>query len=174
MSSQLKTILLTVLTLSAFMIALVELSGVSSTALFNKYNIGVGSHAANSENNSGTKLGETDAEQRQERAMAMPKTILTFDETKFDFGKIKAGDVVKHSFHFRNTGTAPLLISKADVSCGCTVPSFPKEPIAPGQADEIIVQFNSHGKTGHQEKNVIIYSNGQIPKMSIGFTAEVE
>lgn len=174
MSSQLKTILLTVLTLSAFMIALVELSGVSSTALFNKFKIGVGSAATHADNHNSTNLAETDAEQRQERAMAMPKTTITFEETKYDFGKIKSGDVVKHAYKFRNTGTSPLLISKADVSCGCTVPSFPKEPIAPGGEGEILVQFDSHGKTGHQEKNVIIYSNGQVEKMSIGFVAEVE
>lgn len=173
MTSQLKTILLTVLTLSAFMIALVELSGVSSTALFNKYNIGIGSHGDHAEKTA-TSPNETEAEQRQEKVMAMPKTTITFDETKFDFGKIKEGDVVKHAYHFRNTGTAPLLISKAEVSCGCTVPSFPKEPIAPGADGDIMVQFDSHGKPGHQEKNVIIHSNAQVDKMSIGFTAEVE
>lgn len=176
MSSQIKTILLTILTLSAFVIALVELSGVSSTALFNKYNINVGSHAEHSNpGTTQTNIGaESEMQQRVEKVAAMPKTNMEFVETKFDFGTIKEGEVVKHEYRFRNTGTAPLLISKADASCGCTVPSFPKEPIAPGAEGVITVQFDSHGRSGHQEKNVIISSNAQVDRMSIGFVAEVE
>src|SRR5205085_2197960 len=111
-----------VLTLSLFTIALVELSGVSSTALFNKYRIGSGSA------DKGAGSTNTEADQRHKQALAMPKTILEFTDTKYSFGRIKEGDVVKHAFHFKNAGSAPLLISHTTVSCGCTVPSFPKEP----------------------------------------------
>lgn len=158
MYQQLKTILLTVLTLSVFVIALVELSGVSSTALFNKLH-----------------PGEAKATQiRQESVATMPKTTMQYYETRYNFGQINEGDVVKHAFRFKNTGTNPLLISKTDVSCGCTVPTFSKEPIAPGAEGEIMVQYNSANHPGHQQKSVIVHSNAQQEAMSIGFEADVK
>src|SRR3954462_6590387 len=119
MNPQLKTILLTVLTLSAFTIALVELSGVSSTALFNKYGIGNGGATENA-------VTVDEGSQRHKQALEMPKTEMSFVDTKYSFGKVKEGEVVTHAFHFRNSGKEPLLISQAVASCGCTVPSFPK------------------------------------------------
>lgn len=169
MNSQLKTILLTVIAISLFAIALVELSGVSNTALFNKYHIGNG---GGSDKGAGMTMSEAD--KRVQQAASMPKTIMEFTDTKFSFGKIKEGDIVKHAYHFKNAGKEPLLISRAEASCGCTVPSFPKEPIPPGGEGDIQVQFDSHNKTGHQQKNVLVWSNGQIEKTSIGFDADVE
>ncbi|HYD21057.1 MAG TPA: DUF1573 domain-containing protein [Flavipsychrobacter sp.] len=164
MNAQIKTVLLTILTLSVFVIALVELSGVSSTALFNKYGIG------------SSPTGQTikEEESREAKASAMPKTTIQFLETKHDFGSIKEGDKVRHAYKFKNTGTNPLLISKITVGCGCTTPSFSKEPIAPGGEGEIVIEFNSSGKEGHQEKNAIVHSNAQMEAMSIGFTADVK
>jgi len=164
MNAQLKTILLTVLTLSFFVIALIELSGVSQTALFNKYHIG-------SSNNG---LSTNEAGNRQQEVANMPKTTIQFIDSFYNFGDVKEGASVKHSFRFKNTGTNPLLISKTDVSCGCTVPSFSKEPIAPGAEGTIDVQYNSKGHPGHQHKNVIVHSNAQLEAMSIGFEADVK
>lgn len=166
MNAQLKTILLTVLTLSCFVIALVELSGVSSTALFNKFHVGGGGSAK--------EMSFKEEDQRAQRASTMLKTTMAFTETKHSFGNIKEGEIVKHSFHFRNTGTAPLFIVKADASCGCTVPSIPKEPIAPGGEGDIVVQFDSHNRKGHQMKNVLVTSNATPEKVSIGFEADVQ
>jgi hypothetical protein len=59
-------------------------------------------------------------------------------------------------------------------SCGCTVPSFPKEPIAPGAEGDISVKFDSHNRKGHQQKNVLIISNAQQERMSVGFEVDVE
>lgn len=165
MNSQIKTILLTILTLSCFVIALVELSGVSSTALFNKYGIGNGG--------SHKHLTADETEKRKQQAAAMPKTQLTFAETKHSFGKIKEGNLVRHAFRFRNTGTNPLFITDAVASCGCTVPSFSREPIPPGGTGEIVVEFNSKNRPGRQQKNVLVYSNAEPGSISIGFDAEV-
>ena len=55
-----------------------------------------------------------------------------FAEEEFNFGTIMQGDQVKHDFEFTNTGKEPLIIANAAGSCGCTVPEWPKEPIAPG------------------------------------------
>lgn len=165
MNQQLKTVLLTILTLSVFVIALVELSGVSKTALINKFQA--------NEHNSSSVSPMAEVSQKEAQAKNMPKTILTFTETKHSFGTITEGEKVKHSYHFKNTGTNPLLIYNAIASCGCTVPSFPKEPIAPGGEGDIVVEFNSTNRVGHQEKNVMVYSNGEQEAMSIGFDVEV-
>lgn len=169
MNQQLKTVLLTVLTLSCFVIALVELSGVSKTALFNKYKIG-----SPSEHSHHHEQEPEDIAQRQRQIKDMPKTTIEFSETKFHFGTIKEGEKVKHSFHFKNTGSNPLLISNAIASCGCTIPSYPKEPIPPGGEGDILVEFNTKNRAGHQAKNVIVYSNAQQEAMSIGFEADVK
>jgi hypothetical protein len=162
MNKQLKTVLLTICTLSLFVIALMELSGVSSTALFNKYGIETGHESHDLKNETGADVSK------------MPKTVMSFEDTKYSFGTITEGDIVKHAYKFKNTGDNPLLISRAQASCGCTVPSYPKEPIPPGGSGEIMVQFNSTGKPGHQQKNVLISSNAQLESISIGFDAEVK
>jgi len=85
----------------------------------------------------------------------------SFEETEFDFGTISQGDVVKHSFKFQNTGEAPLVISDIKTTCGCTTPQYTKDPVAPGESGEILVQFNSSGKSGVVNKRVTIYANVQ-------------
>jgi len=165
MNQNFKAALLTVLTLSCFVIALVELSGVSKTALFNKYHIGPGD---------GSGLTTTQADSRESEIAKMPKTTVFFYETEHNFGDLKEGDVVKYAYKFKNTGQNPLMIAKVDVTCGCTVPSFSKSPIPPGGEGEIMIEYNSAHHPGHQKKNVIVHSNGQVEALSIGFEAEVK
>ena len=167
MNAQLKTVLLTILTLSVFTIALVELSGVSSTALFNKFDIGNGSkHAHDKE--------QGDLQGKEAEAKAMPKTTIEFTEKRHNFGTIKEGEIAKHSFVFKNTGNNPLMVYNVVAGCGCTTPSWSKEIILPGQTGKIDVEFNSNGRAGHQSKNVLVYSNAQEESISIGFDVDVE
>ncbi len=86
---------------------------------------------------------------------------ITFEATEYDFGRVVAGTKVEHIFTFKNTGKAPLLIQQASASCGCTVPQWPREPIAPGAAGEIRVAFDSEGREGVQNKIVTILANTQ-------------
>lgn len=88
-----------------------------------------------------------------------PLPSFAFEEELHDFGTIKDGDVVEHIFTFVNTGEAPLIISDAKGSCGCTVPDPPKEPIPVGGTGEIKVKFNSKNKPGIQNKTVTITAN---------------
>ena len=99
-----------------------------------------------------------------------------FEEVSNDFGNIKQGDVVEHLFKFTNAGDAPLSITKTGVTCGCTTPSYSKEPIAPGEEGEILVKFNSRGKRGQQNKTVTISANveGGIKRISIRTFVEAE
>jgi Protein of unknown function (DUF1573) len=103
-----------------------------------------------------------------------PKTTIKFDELVHDFGSITTGDIVKHTFYFTNSGTNPLLITNATASCGCTVPIFPKTPVAPGARDSVIVQFNSANKLGLQNKTVNVYANTNPASTVLGITASVK
>ncbi len=75
-----------------------------------------------------------------------PLTSFSFSESEFDFGEIEEGEKITHEFAFKNTGDEPLVISKAVGSCGCTVPDWPREPIAAGESGVIKVQYDSRGK----------------------------
>lgn len=88
-----------------------------------------------------------------------PLPAFSFGEALHDFGTINDGDVVEHIFAFTNNGEAPLIISDAKGSCGCTVPEWPKEPIPVGGTGEIKVKFNSKNKPGVQNKTVTITAN---------------
>ncbi len=94
-----------------------------------------------------------------------PVPKFEFVESSFDFGTITEGDVVDHIFTFTNTGEAPLIISSATASCGCTVPQWPREPIPVGGEGEIKVQFNSRNKPGIQNKTITITAN-TYPKIN--------
>jgi len=103
----------------------------------------------------------TDAAGAQETATVPtgPTTTIQFAETEFDFGTVDQGKAVTHVFKFKNTGSEPLVINSAKASCGCTVPSWPKEPIAPGKEGQLSVQFDTKGKSGVQNKKVTITAN---------------
>lgn len=83
----------------------------------------------------------------------------SFEKEVHDFGTIVQGEKVAYSFKFKNTGEGDLIITSAKGSCGCTVPEWPKEPIAPGADGVIDVVFNSDGKSGKQNKKVTIVAN---------------
>ena len=102
---------------------------------------------------------------------AMPKIV--FEEDAFDFGDISQGEKVEHSFKFKNKGESDLIISSAVGSCGCTVPSYPKEPIAPGKGGEIKVIFDSNGKKGAQHKRVTVVANTNPNKTMVAIMANV-
>jgi len=87
--------------------------------------------------------------------------VMKFAETAFDFGDIKADTKVHHTFTFTNTGKSPLLIEDATASCGCTTPSWTKQPVAPGTQGTMEVQFDSHGKHGIISKQVAVRANTQ-------------
>lgn len=92
--------------------------------------------------------------------------VFTFEKEVHDFGKIVQGEKVAYSFKFKNTGKGDLIITSANGSCGCTIPSYPDAPIAPGAEGVIDVVFNSDGKSGQQNKKVTIVAN-TIPNTKV-------
>lgn len=99
--------------------------------------------------------------------------VITFKENSIDFGDIVQGQKVEHTFVLTNTGKQPLIISNVAATCGCTVPSWPKEPVAPGKSAEIKVSFNSTGKVGKQNSVVRIYSNASEPIEKVSLISNV-
>ena len=103
-----------------------------------------------------------------------PTTVMEFDATDFDFGMVDEGEKVSHTYNFKNTGSEPLILSNAKGSCGCTVPKWPKEPIAPGEAGVITVEFNSKNKKGKRNQKVTITSNTDPAQTFIYLKGEVK
>lgn len=88
-----------------------------------------------------------------------PKTSIQFAEMEHDFGTIDQNTTNPKTFTFTNTGEHPLIISNAKGSCGCTVPSYPREPIAPGETGEIEVIYRPGTQANQQTKTVSITAN---------------
>jgi hypothetical protein len=91
-------------------------------------------------------------------ALAQAPAIV-FSEDTHNFGEAAQGEFVKHTFKFKNTGDADLVLSNVKASCGCTVPEWPREAIKPGGSGEIQVTFSTAGKSGFQKKAVTIMAN---------------
>lgn len=86
---------------------------------------------------------------------------IKFESTTHNFGRFTSDDAVqKCVFTFTNTGNAPLIINQAIASCGCTVPSYTKEPVKPGEKGTIKVTYNGKGMfPSHFKKSITIRSN---------------
>ncbi len=94
-----------------------------------------------------------------DRSKPKKRPQISFKHKSHSFGTITVGDKVIHKFTFTNTGNADLVVKKVDVSCGCTHPSYPFLPIAPGEEGFIGVTFDSKGKLGGQKPTVTVFTN---------------
>lgn len=94
---------------------------------------------------------------------------IKFESTTHDFGEVPASKpVVKCSFEFTNVGMAPLVINQAIASCGCTVPSYTKQPVKPGEKGKIEVTFNGTGRPeDYFKKSIIVRSNAKDVRLYI-------
>lgn len=99
---------------------------------------------------------------------------IKFEVEEYNFGSIKQGDKVTYDFKFESIGKDPLIITEAHGSCGCTVPSYPKEPIAKNSGGTIHVEFNSTGKMGMQDKTITISSNAKSGQKVLHLKGNVE
>lgn len=97
------------------------------------------------------------ATDRDEAQKNLP--VMSFEKSEHDFGTIEQGTPQETTFKFTNTGNAPLIITDAKSSCGCTVPQYPKNtPIAPGDTGELLVKFNGSGQN-QVTKTVTVTAN---------------
>lgn len=98
---------------------------------------------------------------------------IEFEESVFDFGEVKEGEVIDHVYTYTNTGTVPVILSQVSASCGCTTPSYTQTPVLPGKSGEVKVSFDSNGQVGKQQKIVTIVSNADDRVTTIQLKGEV-
>lgn len=120
----------------------------------------------------GVLAGQTSPTPPSDSLLVQPTTI-AYDSAFYDFGTVKQGVMVKRIFHFTNTGKDSLVISNVKVTCGCTVPEWPKEPIPPGGKGEIKVGFNTADKVGRQLKILRVIANTEPAETILQIGGEV-
>lgn len=97
-------------------------------------------------------------------ATASAQAEIKFDKLTHNFGTFNEADPSqKAAFTFTNVGDQPLVINQAVASCGCTVPNYTKQPIAPGQKGQISITYDGKGRfPGHFKKTVTVRTNGKV------------
>jgi hypothetical protein len=99
---------------------------------------------------------------------------LILQQNSYDFGDIKQGEKVSHTFVLSNGGGDLLKISDVKASCGCTAAAPEKKELAPGESTNLVVTFNSAGRMGKQSKTIRIFSNDpENPELVLSFTGNV-
>lgn len=100
------------------------------------------------------------------------KATFKWQNTKYSFGKIPQNKPAKATFSFVNEGNEPLVITKAQGSCGCTVANYPKQPIMPGQKGEVTAVYNA-ARAGSFHKTVTLTANTTQAKTVLSISGEV-
>jgi len=112
-------------------------------------------------------------DESKRKALEKTTTVQLIDSV-YNFGTINQGEKVEFNFRFKNTGNAPLVITDAAASCGCTVPEKPERPILPGETGFIKVVFNSAGKRGHSDKSITVHSNAKPEFPELMMSGEIK
>lgn len=98
---------------------------------------------------------------------------IVFDKTVHDYGTVQKGGDGNCEFTFTNTGKEPLILSNVTTSCGCTVPSWPKEPILPGKTGVIKVNYTKTNVVGTISKTITVQSNAKTPTVQLSIKGTV-
>ena len=99
--------------------------------------------------------------------------VLTMESDMYDFGDVTANGTTEKVIEFTNTGKTPLIIKSAKGSCGCTVPKYSEEPIAPGEKGSLSVSFKAPANNGKQTKTVTLTTNTAKTTETFKITANV-
>jgi Protein of unknown function (DUF1573) len=91
---------------------------------------------------------------------------IEFKTDVIDYGTIEKGADGVRIFEFTNTGEAPLIITKVKSTCGCTVPSWSKDPIMPGKSGEIQVKYDTN-RVNPIRKTITVTSNADTPNVAL-------
>ena len=116
---------------------------------------------------------ECDTNQTIQKPAPAEGPVMTFEATTVDYGTIDQGSNPIREFKFTNTGTQPLLITSAVGSCGCTVPSFSREPIKPGESSVISVSYHTK-RLGPINKTITLTTNETQNTHKLAITGEVK
>jgi len=99
--------------------------------------------------------------------------VIKFDTTAYDFGKVYEGEMVGWYFKYKNIGSKNLVLINVTASCGCTAPSYSREPLAPGKEERIKIVFDTNGRSGRQQKSINVETNGEPGRTELLITAEI-
>ena len=116
-------------------------------------------------------VAQNDAAQPKKSKKAKTPEI-TFVKLVHDYGQIEQGGNGECEFEFKNTGKADLILTNCRSSCGCTVPSWPKDPIAPGKKAVIKVKYNTQ-RIGQINKTITVESNAVNDRVVLKITGNV-
>lgn len=125
--------------------------------------------ACKNESGAVAKINKENLDNAKSRDIEMKKEIafLSLDKITHDFGTVNEGDIVETSYLVTNSGKTDLVITKAKASCGCTVPTWPKTPIKPGETGEVKVKFDTKGKPNRQQKTITLTTNTESGKQEL-------
>lgn len=98
---------------------------------------------------------------------------IKFKDESHDFGTVVEGPSITYDFKFKNVGMEPLILSSVRASCGCTVPTWPKEPILPGKESVISATYNTQGRPGSFTKTITVESNATEASKVVMIKGEV-
>lgn len=102
------------------------------------------------------------------------KAKIEFEKTSHDFGTIsETGGPAVYDFVFKNTGDAPLILNSVRASCGCTTPSWSRQPIAPGEKGSVKVSFDPRHRPGRFNKSITVNSNASNAVSSLSIHGNV-
>ncbi len=108
----------------------------------------------------------------QEKAEKVEGPGIKFEKTVHDYGTIEQGANGNCEFVFENNGTEPLILSDVRSSCGCTVPSWPREPIMPGKKSSIKVHYDTN-RIGGISKSITVSTNGNPDRVVLSIRGTV-
>lgn len=107
-------------------------------------------------------------------ANAQKKAVIATEQATHNFGKIKEnGGKVSHDFVLQNKGNSPLIVTRVIASCGCTTPSWDKEPLKPGASTKLTITYDPTRRPGPFVKTISVYSNGKTGSLILTIRGEV-
>ena len=115
-------------------------------------------------------VAQEDAAQSKSKNEKTPE--ITFEYLVYDYGQVEQGGNGECEFVFKNTGEADLILTNCRSSCGCTVPSWPKDPIAPGSKSSIKVKYNTQ-RIGQINKTITVESNAVNDRVELRIKGNV-
>lgn len=92
---------------------------------------------------------------------------MVFNTDTHDFGTVPEGPAATYEFKFKNKSKEPILLQRVQASCGCTTPTYSKEPVLPGKEGIIKASFNTQGRAGTFDKKITVVSNAGTKVLTI-------
>lgn len=103
---------------------------------------------------------------------AVAPELMVFKTEVHDFGTVQEGPTADFEFSFENKGAEPIVIDRAQASCGCTTPSYSKEPVLPNKTGFIKATYNTQGRPGPFTKTITVFTNKGTKVLTIKGTVE--